>query len=216
MKDIVIIGAGGFGRETVDTVRAINEETPTWRILGVVDDAPSLENLARLEALGLTHLGDMDTLPRQASVAICIGDPRTRERVVAAMSARPVEFPTLLHPSTTTGSLFVHGEGLITLASVSIGTNVAVGDHVHLNAHAVIGHDVRVDDFVSVNPNATVSGDCCIRRGALLGASSTVLQEITIGTQVTVGAGACVIRDVADEQVVVGVPAHPIQKDQSA
>lgn len=216
MKDIVIIGAGGFGRETIDTIKAINADTLTWRILGVVDDAPSPINIARLEALGLRHLGGLEALPAHSSVAICVGDPATRERVADALADRDIAFPTLIHPSSTIGSSFVHGDGLIALAGVSIGANVTVGDHVHLNAHAVIGHDVLVEDVVSVNPNATVSGECHVRRAALLGASSTVLQQLTIGQRVTVGAGACVVRDVPDEQVVVGIPAQPLKKGQSA
>ena len=46
-----------------------------------------------------------------------------------------------------------------------MGTNVELGEHVHLNPHAVIGHDARLGDFVSVNPNATVSGECEIETG---------------------------------------------------
>ncbi|MFK5647483.1 acetyltransferase [Ornithinimicrobium sp. LYQ121] len=207
MKDLVIIGAGGFGRETVDTVRAINGQRRTWRVVGVVDDAPSTGNLARLRALDLRHLGGMDAIPARTSVALCVGDPTARERLANAMSDQGLDFPTLIHPSTTIGSSFVHGNGLITLAGVSVGTNVTVGDHVHLNAHSVIGHDAELNDFVSINPNATVSGGVRIQENTLVGAASVILQDLRIGRHSIIGAGACVTRDVPPTTTVKGVPA---------
>lgn len=207
MRDLVIVGAGGFGRETIDTVRAINERRPIWRLIGVIDDSPSPENLARLHALDIPHLGGWDSLPAGAAVALCVGSPAVRAHLVERLGG-DVEMPSLIHPTTIAGSLFRHSPGLITLAAVSIGTNVNIGAHVHLNAHAVIGHDTQLADYVSVNPNATVSGDCKIGRRALVGAGATVLQGIATGDDSIVGAGACVVHDVADGQVVKGVPAR--------
>lgn len=37
MKDIVIIGAGGFGREVAWLIERINNESPTWKIKGFID-----------------------------------------------------------------------------------------------------------------------------------------------------------------------------------
>ncbi len=207
MRDLVIVGAGGFGRETVDTVRAINLVEPTWNIVGVLDDSPSDENLGRLSALGLTHLGGWESLPKGAAVALCIGSPEARSRLAARLGP-DVQTPSLIHPSTTTGSLFRHGDGLITLAGVSIGTNVQVGRHVHLNAHVVVGHDTCLEDVVSINPNATISGSCRIGERVLVGAGSVVLQGVRVETGATVGAAACVTRDVSHFQVVKGVPAR--------
>lgn len=206
-RPLVIVGAGGFGRETIDTVRAINSGSPTWDVIGVIDDSPSELNLQRLRQLGVEYLGGVDQVPDDAAVALCVGSPAARAGLAARLS-HSVDFPSLIHPSTTSGSHFRHGRGLITLAGVSIGTNVEVSDHVHLNAHAVIGHDTRLLDFVSVNPNATVSGDCLVGAGTLIGASSTVLQQITVGEGSVVGAAACVVSDVAPRTTVKGVPAR--------
>lgn len=208
MRDLVIVGAGGFGRETVDTVWAINAVQPTWQLLGVVDDGPAAADVARLAGLGVRLLGDLADVPRGAAVAVAVGSPTARRGVVERLRPAGHDFPALVHPTTTVGSNHLHGEGLITLAGVSIGTNVSVGDHVHLNAHAVVGHDTQLLDHVSVNPNATVSGACRVGPSALVGAAAVVLQGLTVGRGTTVGAGAVVTRDVRDDAVVKGVPAR--------
>lgn len=208
MRDLVVVGAGGFGRETIDTVRAINNVRPTWQLRGVVDDALSSANAARLSALGVPHLGSLRDLPEGVSVAVAVGSPAARSRIVEMLAALDLDYPALIHPSTVIGSSFGHGAGLITLAGVSIGTNVRLGEHVHLNAHAAIGHDTRLGDCVSVNPSATVSGECTLASGVLVGAGSTVLQGMTLGEAATVGAAACVVKDVPAAVTVKGVPAR--------
>ena len=42
MKDIVIIGAGGFGREVAWLIESINEVANEWNIVGFVDDNKSI------------------------------------------------------------------------------------------------------------------------------------------------------------------------------
>ena len=41
MRPLLIVGAGGFARETVEAIRAINAIEPTWRLLGLLDDDPA-------------------------------------------------------------------------------------------------------------------------------------------------------------------------------
>lgn len=214
MIPLVIIGAGGIGREVVDVVRAINSVRPQFDLLGVVDDAPSDANLGRLDALGVPYLGPSVKLGRlECQVAIGVGAPSSRQRLWGVLDQLGIESPELIHPSARIGSQFRSSPGLVVCDGVSVGTNVGLGHHVHLNPHSIVGHDTTLGDCVSLNPNATVSGDCSVQSGGLVGAGAVVIEGVTVGEATTVGAGACVVRDVPPSSVMVGVPAKPIRKN---
>lgn len=213
MKDLVSIGAGGFGREVVDVVRAINDVQPTYRLLGVIDDGPSELNLARLAAQGVPYLGTLAAWAAAGAVGapeyvIGIGSGATKAKIDATLTQEGLVAATLIHPSVTIGSRVTLGEGTILCAGTRLTTNITMGRHVHSNLNVTIGHDVVIDDYVSINPAATISGDISIGRGSLIGANSFVLQGLRVGKGSTVGASACVIRDVPDDLTVKGVPAR--------
>lgn len=213
MIPLVIIGAGGFGREVVDVVRAINAVQPKYDLLGVVDDAPSQENLGRIDALGVPYLGQSVEVGRlECQVTIGVGSPSSRQRLWGVLDQLGIESPKLIHPSAWIGSQFRASPGLVVCDGVSIGTNVGLGHHVHLNPRSIVGHDTTLGNCVSLNPNATVSGDCSVESCVLVGSGAVVIEGMTVGEGTTVGACACVVRDVPPSSVMVGVPAKPIRK----
>lgn len=213
MIPLVVVGAGGFGRETIDVILAINEVEPAFDLLGVVDDSPSDLNRSRLEAIEVPLLGRIDELKRiDCQATIGVGSPKARQAISTRLDEYRITSPILLHPTAVIGSAFQAQSGLVVCAGVTIGTNVVLGSHVHLNPHAVVGHDTIIENFVSVNPNATVSGDCVIGQGTLLGAASIVLEGRTLPPATTVGAAACVVDPGRPGETVVGVPARSLKR----
>ena len=43
MKDLIIFGASGFGREVAWAVERINKISPTWNLIGFMDDAEDIQ-----------------------------------------------------------------------------------------------------------------------------------------------------------------------------
>lgn len=210
---LVIIGAGGFGRETLDVVRAqtANESSPSHHLLGVVDSSPSLENLKLLAALDVPYLGgEREWLRegRRTNYLVGIGNPAIRRTVSSRFDEAGHNAAIAVHPTAALGSMTTLAPGVVICAGVQISTNVTVGSHVHVNANATVGHDATLHDFVSINPGATISGNVECESQVLIGAGAVVLQGLKVGRDSTVGAAACVTRSVPADRVAVGVPAR--------
>lgn len=210
---LVVVGAGGFGRETLDVVDAVNRGSGSaeFEVLGVLDDAPSAENLGRLCTRGIANLGSVGAWLRagdDADYLIAVGSSSARRELAEKFDSLGLRPATVVHPQAVVGSAGSIGGGTIICSGVQVSTNVHLGRHVHLNPNATVGHDSTVGDFVSVNPAATISGECTIGHDTLIGSAAVILQALDVGTGSVVGASACVTRNVARGVVVKGVPAR--------
>lgn len=205
-----MIGGSGFGREVLDVVEAVNRVEPRYRVLGVLDDAPSDLNVQRLQDRGYRYLGTTNGWrpDSHTEYLIGIGAPAVRRRLATVLDQQGMRATVLLHPAATIGTRFRAGPGTVVCAGALISTNVTFGAHAHVNPGATIGHDSRLGDFVSLNPGAIVSGECVVEDDSLVGAGAVVLQNLRIGAGSVVGAAACVVRDVPRETVARGVPAR--------
>ena len=214
MKDLVIIGAGGFGRETLALVEEINEAAPTWNFLGFIDDNPEVTT-----AEGAVILGGMDYLrqmnPKPHAV-ISIASAAVREKLVGQCEAAGVPFATLIHPSVKMkGSLCTVGEGSILCQDVILAVNSHVGKHCIMNMNCGLGHDTVIADYVSMMSESITGGDTYIGKGSYFGLRCTIINGLTIAPDCTFGAGAVVVKDAPVSGTYVGVPAKlikPLQK----
>lgn len=210
VDSIVVVGAGGFGREVLDVVDAINSVGPTWKVIGVADDAPTEANLTRLADRGVSYIGTLEQLTAsdtRCAYVIGVGSTSVRRTLADLLDAAGFHAATVVHPTVTSGFDVSIGDGSVVCAGVRLTTNIAIGRHVHLNLSATVGHDSTIGDFVSVNPLASISGDCTIGDGVLIGVAAVVLNQVAVGENATVGGSACVVKDVSAGVTVKGVPA---------
>lgn len=211
--DLVIIGAGGFGREVLDVVQAVDllgaSADVRRNCLGFIDDG--IVDGDRLDRIDSTHLGGSDDLPRfeGARFVVGVGNPAVREQLAArAVDAGLVPLPALVHPDATIGADVTLGDGSVVCAGVRVTTNVRVGEHVHLNINSTVGHDAIIEDYVTVNPLAAISGDVRLGRGVTVGTTACVNQGLAVGAGAVVGSGAAAVKDTRAGVTVVGVPAR--------
>ncbi len=209
IEPIVIVGCGGFGREVLDVVEALNSIRPTFQVAGFLDDLHdgSDDVVARRGVPVLGPVAMMGELGHR--YAIGIGSPVARASIDRAVTEAGVEALTLVHPSATVGGDNRIAPGAVICSGARITTNVTVGRHLHLNLNSTIGHDCVVGDHVTVNPSVNVSGNVHLGDRVNMGTKSVVIPGIAIGEDAVIGAGAVVVRSVPAGVTAVGVPARP-------
>jgi sugar O-acyltransferase (sialic acid O-acetyltransferase NeuD family) len=213
--ELIIVGAGGFARETASSVAAVNEAAPgTWKLLGFLDDDPALTGTTRD---GVTILGPVDSVADwpDARVVVCVGNPRNyaaREAIVARLALPAERYATVIHPSVSRGDDCVIAPGSVLLAQVVLTAGVTVGAHVAVMPQVVLTHDDRIDDFATIASGVRLGGGVTIGRGAYVGAGALVRESTTVGAWSLVGLGSVVLSDIPAGEVWAGNPARHLRQ----
>ncbi|MFQ7522817.1 MAG: acetyltransferase [Terrisporobacter sp.] len=208
MKDLVIVGTGGVGKETALIVEDINEISQEWNLLGFIDDN---KELIGKEINGYKVLGDREFLnnfDKEVYVVIAIADHCIKEELVKYLTNKNIQYATLIHPSVKINRTISIGKGCIIYQNVIMTVNINIGNHVIISPKCGIGHDSLIEDYVTVLWNVNISGSERIRQGVTLGSGCTIIQGLEIGRGSFVGAGAVVIRDIDKSKTAVGVPTR--------
>ncbi len=213
LKQIVIIGAGGHGREVADIARHQAQVNGGLEVLGFVDDNHGL----RGQSLdGLPVLGDwswFESADRKDIAVVCaVGSPQLCRRLVERASALGLSFASVVSPLARISSFARLGQGVTVFPKVVINTGAFIDNYSILNIAATVSHDAIVGRFCNINPGAHLAGNVTIGEGSYVGMGANVIQGRTVGAWSVVGAGAVVIRDLPDGVTAVGVPAQIIKR----
>jgi sugar O-acyltransferase (sialic acid O-acetyltransferase NeuD family) len=208
MKKIIIIGAGGFGREVEMLVRQINEVEERWNLIGFLDDKINQGvQIGESKVLGPVELiNSYDDI----YYVIAIANAQIKEKILELVGIK-LKPATLIHPSVILGKRVVIGDGTIICAGNIITEDIAIGDHVILNLMCTVGHDTIIKNLCSFMPSVNISGEVLIDRGVFVGTGSKIINRVEIGEFSIIGAGAVVSKSIPANCTAVGVPAKPIK-----
>ncbi|MGQ4386131.1 acetyltransferase [Streptomyces sp. SAS_270] len=210
MNELVIIGAGGFARETAQAVQDAGE----FKLLGHLDDNAALHGT---EVDGIPVLGGGDLvhdLP-EARVVICVGNPRdyaARARLVRRLGLPAGRYATVIHPTAVVSATSEVGPGSVLLAHCALTAAVRVGAHVAVMPHVVLTHDDVVEDYATITSGVRLGGGVRLERGAYVGSGALLREGTTIGAWSQIGMGSSVLGDVPPGEVWVGSPARRLRE----
>jgi len=209
-NDLVIIGAGGFGREAsllVEEINRCSNRVEKWHLVGFIDEDSKLWGR---KLRGYPVLGGLDVLAELDSnvqVICVIGKPADKKKIVHKISAMERRFATLIHPGVNVCDEVYLGNGVLLNKGCLLTVNIKIADHVSINPGCGIGHDVSIGEFSTLMWRVNLSGDVKIGEGCMIGTGATVLQNKNIGSWCSIGAGAVVTGDLPGNCTAVGVPA---------
>ena len=209
MKNLLIIGARGWGREVCWYFK--NEPTDKdIRIKGFLDsDKHALDGY---KGDYPPIISDVESYVIQPDdVFFCaLGDPKYRKFYSEIIEKKGGRFVTYISPRAFVYPNTTIGEGSFICWNTVITDNVVIGRHVMIHGLTSIGHDVKVGNYTSIESYCFLGGFAEVGDMCIIHVRSSIIRHKKIGNSVTVGAHSLVIRNVKDGESVFGSPATRI------
>lgn len=212
MENILIIGAGGFGREVEWLINRINNSNNNqWNLIGYVDD--NVQKGTAITKLKVVYNTDeLLKLEEKTNVVIAIGNAKVRKLIYNKIKEnKNLSFPNLVDPSAIIGEVDM-GIGNIICAGTIATVNIKINNFNIINLDCTIGHDDVLADFITVYPSVNISGNTTINEVVEIGTGTQIIQGKNICSNVIIGAGAVVVKDIGEEGTYIGIPVKKIVK----
>jgi sugar O-acyltransferase (sialic acid O-acetyltransferase NeuD family) len=209
MKRLLIVGAGGFGREIYSYCEVAPENHHEWQIGGFLDD--DREALAGFDYPVGVVSGISDYTPLPGDLLVCaIGAPGIKKKICESLLQKGACFMTLIHPTATVGHNVRLGVGVVLCPGTIFTCDIEVGDFATVNCRSGGGHDCRIGRFSTISGSCEITGGVIVEDEVMVGAHATLLPRIVVGKGAFVGAGAVVVRNVKSGETVFGNPARTL------
>ncbi|WP_449434293.1 acetyltransferase [Pseudomonas putida] len=213
MKKVVILGAGGLGRQVLVQLHMDPLLGREFEVAGFIDERGPQVVAAELECPWLGYPADVQLGPDHC-VVVAVGDPQSRALQVTALVSRGARFMSLT-TRCMIGARTRHGPTVFSF-NVCTGVDVSIGDYGYFDQDALIGHDVVIGDFAHIGTRCVLAGYVRVGNRVTINTGALIARGVQIGDDATVGIGSVVVKDVPAGATVFGNPAKVIfRKDAS-
>lgn len=206
VKQLVIIGAGGFAKSALDSM-----DQREYRIVGFIDERPDKESHLGYPVLARS-LEELEEVGRY-SYFVAIGDCAVRKRWYDELVSLGLDVVSIVDRTALVSPMATVGCGCFIGKMAVVDSDAVVGNDCVINTMALVEHGCEVGDHVNLATKTVINGDVSVGEGAFLGSCASVIGQRSVGAWSVVGAGAVVVRDVPDGVTVVGVPARVVSKE---
>ena len=210
MKDLLLVGAGGCGREVLQWVKDLNRNEKRWNIKGFLDD-----NLRAFEGkvCDVAVLAKVDDyiIKENDLFVCCIGNSKVRKEIVERLKNKGARIVSVIHPTAIVADSSSIGEGAIIYPFALISDNAVVGDYCIINMYSSVAHDSVLGDYCTISAHCDITGNCKLGNSVFMGTTSHVVPCSVIGNDVFICAGSTVMANVRDGLKVLGNPAKIIK-----
>jgi len=204
-RNLLIVGARGFGREVLNYIQ---NDNPLFNVKGFLDEkTDALDGYHR----NVKVIGDpFSYQPLQDDVFMAaIGDPKQRFKYTATLrDVHQVDFATVIHPRANVAQHTAIRHGCIIGPNVGISCDVSIGEFTCIQEYTVIGHDATIGNWCQINSHCTIAGGAKIGHFVTIHPNCVILAGAIIGDGVTVGAGSVVMGKIPAGITVIGNPAR--------
>ena len=208
MKNLIIIGARGFGREVFDLAKNTQAfKDGEYQIKGFLDDkSNALDGYQNYPNI----LGNVEDYHIQADdIFTCaLGVVEPKKKYAQLILDKGGSFINLVDLQANVRSDISHLKGVLIFSFVFVSVDVALSDFVSLQHFSCLGHDSKVGKWSHMSSYSTITGYTVLEDEVMLQTAAKVVPKKTIGKGAMVGAGSLVVKNVKPGESVFGSPAR--------
>ncbi len=212
-KVLGIFGAGGLGREYLETAELCNKVRCEYEDFFFVVDDPQCDEMQGKKVYSLEEA--TKRFGNNMEMALAVGEPESRSGIIERIHNLNIKFATLIHPSVIISETSEIGEGCYIGPFSFVSCNVKLGDFVLIQPHATIGHDCCIGSNVVISSMNALSGHVTVGDNTYIGVGSSVIQGGNIGKNSIIGMASVISRDIPDEVIAMGNPARAMKKNEN-
>lgn len=210
MKQLLIIGARGWGREVYDIAKACVYAGADFTVKGFLDDkAGALDGYNNYPPI----VGPVETYEiEKDDVFICaLGDAHYKKHYADIILEKGGIFISLIHPTAVIGTNAKIGKGCVVGAYANLSNDTRIGDFVTMSIRSGMGHDSTIGDYTHVGGNCCISGFVTIGENVTMHPGCVMVPHRKIGDNAVIGTGSVVLANVKANTTVFGNPAKKIE-----
>ena len=212
MKNLIIVGARGWGRE----VYAAAKWCPAYRrgdfqIKGFLDSKTDAFEGLRGDYPPILGAPEDYEIKKDDVFFIAMGDSLWRKHYAELMEAKGATFMSIICDGAYVNPTAKIGDGSYIAGWTTVSDNVTIGNHVMIHGFSTIGHDCEIGDYSSLSAYVFLGGGVRLGEGATMYPKSMIIPHKKVGNNAVVAAASVVMRNVADGLHVIGNPAKKIE-----
>lgn len=212
MKKIVIIGAGGLGREVkylIDDINAVSLNK--FELIGYYDDAFLKGSIIIDDLPCLGKIEDLVDCKEDLGVIFGLGGAKIKKETLSKIEInKNLSYPNIIHPNAHITKGVLLGKGNLIAYGCFISCDVEMGDFNFMNTYCAVGHNTVIGNGNIFMPRVQISGDVKIGNDNFLGMSASVIQGKKVGNENIINGFTFLTKSISNNRVYFGVPGKKI------
>ena len=173
MEKLLIVGAGGLGRMTLEI--AINEYECCF-----IDDAYKVGDII-CDAKIVGKINELEDLSNEYNYLVCaIGNNSLREIITNKAITFGYKIPNIVSKSAYISKYSILGYGNIIFNNVCIQNGATIGNGVVITANSEIHHDCCIDDFSLIYSCSVIRANAKIGKRVKIGSTVSISNDVII------------------------------------
>lgn len=205
MKNLIVLGAGGFAKSIIDAL-----DGSQYNLVGFIDSFKKGEHQGyKILANSIEELEKKE----EYIYFIGIGEPKIREEYFYKLKKYNLKLANIIDKTAILSRNITLGEGVFIGKMVIVNADAILEDNVVLNTRSLIEHGNHIGAHTNISTNSVLNGDVQVGKSTFIGSCTVVNGQIKIGSNSVIGSGSVVIRDIDDNVVVAGSPTRFIRRN---